>query len=212
MADVNSDSSRRPYVSAVRAEQAAQTRARVAEAAAECFAARGWSGTTLTQIAHLAGVTPQAVHLSVGPKPALLKAALVAAVGAGAADDTNLEQEVFRDMLAPGLSIEARARAFAAASHAVHHRAGRLFAVLAQAAQTDDALARWRQSIGARRLELCQALVTACAIPAERSVRARDLVFVLSSTSVYYEFDNLGWPARDYDAWLVNALVDVLRN
>jgi AcrR family transcriptional regulator len=209
MAGVNSES-KRPYVSAVRTEQAAATRARVAAAAGRCFAESGWSGTTLAQIARQAGVTPQAVHLSIGPKPALLKAALVAAVGAGEADDPELEQEVFRGMLAPGLPTEARARAFAAASHAVHQRAGRLFAVLAQAAQTDEDLATWRQSIGARRMEVCRALVSACGVPADRATEVRDLVFVLASTSVYYEFDNLGWSATAYDDWLVTALVEAL--
>jgi AcrR family transcriptional regulator len=210
MPTVNSESGKRPYVSAVRAEQAAATRARVAEAAARCFAETGWSGTTLAQIARAAGVSPQAVHLSIGPKPALLKAALVAAVGAGEADDPELEQEVFRGMLAPGLSIEERARACALASHAVHRRAGRLFAVLAQAAQTDEDLAAWRQSIGARRMAVCRALTAACEVPADRRPRVSELVFVLSSTSVYYEFDNLGWSDTAYDDWLVGALVGAL--
>src|SRR4051794_24780020 len=110
--EVNPGPGKRTYVSPVRAEQASLTRARVTEAAAQCFAEGGWSGTTLARIARHAGVTPQAVHLSVGPKPALLKAALVAAVGAGAADDPELEQELFRRTLAPGLSVEQRARAF----------------------------------------------------------------------------------------------------
>ncbi len=200
----------RAYVSSVRAEQAAATRARVAAAAAECFADSGWSGTTLAQIAAQAGVTPQAVHLSVGPKPALLQAALVSAVGAGGADDPELEAEVFRGMLAPGLSVKERARAYAASSHAVHRRAGRLFAVLAQAAQTDPDLASWRTSIGARRREVCVALVRACGITGRRQTRAVDLVFVLSSTSVFYEFEALGWSGRRYDDWLVDALIDVL--
>jgi AcrR family transcriptional regulator len=210
--EVNPGPARRTYVSAVRTEQAAATRARVTEAAARSFAEGGWSGTTLARIAQLAGVTPQAVHLSVGPKPALLKAALVAAVGAGAADDPGLERELFDSTLRPGLSIEERAGAFAAASQAVHERAGRLFAVLAQAAQTDEDLARWRQSIGARRMEVCRALVAACGVDSQRTESVADLVFVLSSTSVYYEFDNLGWSATAYEGWLVGALVDALRS
>src|SRR4051794_26651436 len=181
--EVNPGAGKRAYVSPVRAEQAAVTRSRVTEAAAACFAEGGWSGTTLARIAQRAGVTPQAVHLSVGPKPALLKAALVSAVGAGAADDPELEEELFHRALAPGQSVEQRARAFAAASHAVHERAGRLFAVLAQAAQTDDDLARWRHSIGVRRMEVCKALVSACGLTGKRSKRVSDVVFVLSSTS-----------------------------
>jgi AcrR family transcriptional regulator len=55
---------KRPYHAPVRAEQAAQTRRRVAQAAAEAFAAAGWASTTIAGIARAAGVTPQAVHLS----------------------------------------------------------------------------------------------------------------------------------------------------
>lgn len=200
----------RGYVSTVRAEQAAATRARVAAAAAACFAETGWSGTTLAQIAARAGVSPQAVHLSIGPKPALLQAALVSAVGAGGADDPELEAEVFRGMLAPDLSVDDRVRAYAASSQAVHERAGRLFAVLAQAAQTDPELAAWRLSIAARRREVCVALVRACGFTGKRRTRVVDLVFVLSSTSVFYEFEALGWSGRRYTEWLVGSLTDVL--
>jgi AcrR family transcriptional regulator len=201
---------KRPYVSAVRAEQAASTRARIARAAGECFAEGGWSGTTVAQIARSAGVSPQAVHLSIGAKPALIKAALVAAVGAGEVEGPRLEQEVFGDMLAPGLSIEQRADAYARATYAVHQRAGRLFAVLAQAAQTDEDLAAWRQSIQERRTALCRALVSACGFTGRELKRTRDLVFVASSTSVYYEFEALGWSGRSYLAWLVDSLVELL--
>jgi AcrR family transcriptional regulator len=201
---------KRPYVSAVRAEQAASTRARIAHAAGECFAEGGWSGTTVAQIARSAGVTPQAVHLSIGPKPALIKAALVAAVGAGEAESPQLEQEVFGAALAPGLTVEQRADAYARATYEVHQRAGKLFAVLAQAAQTDEDLAAWRQSIQQRRVALCRALVSACGFAGRKLNRSRDLVFVATSTSVYYEFEALGWSGRAYLAWLVDSLVEIL--
>jgi AcrR family transcriptional regulator len=203
--------SSRPYHSAVRDEQAAATRARVVAAANHCFQELGWSGTTLAQIAARAGVTPQAVHLSVGPKPALLMAALEHAVAGPRGAEPSIEREVFQDALAPGVAVTNRARAFAAATWAVHERAGALFAVLAQAAQGDPRLQERRTEIAARRFELCRQLVLACpAGTADDVARVTDLVFVLSSTSLHAEFLNRSWGRSDYEDWLTATLTALL--
>ena len=73
-ADKGVPASRRRYSSPQRAEQAAQTRRRVVEAAAELFAQNGFSGTTMSQIADRAGVSVETVTLH-GPKRDLLLAA-----------------------------------------------------------------------------------------------------------------------------------------
>lgn len=80
---------KRRYHAPVRQEQAAQTRQRIAAAAAVEFAEHGWAGTTIAAIAKRAQVTPQAVHLAVGGKAALLIRAVEVAV-AGATDDAPL--------------------------------------------------------------------------------------------------------------------------
>jgi AcrR family transcriptional regulator len=72
---------KRRYHAPVRTEQAAQTRQRILQAAAEAFAQRGWAGTTIADVAREAGVTAQAVHLSAGAKPTLLISAIQRAVG-----------------------------------------------------------------------------------------------------------------------------------
>jgi AcrR family transcriptional regulator len=64
----------RRYDSTRRAEQAAETRRRIVAAASACFAARGYSRTTLAQIAAAAGVSVESVTAA-GPKRALLIAA-----------------------------------------------------------------------------------------------------------------------------------------
>jgi AcrR family transcriptional regulator len=203
--------SSRPYRSAVRDEQAAATRARVVEAANQCFQELGWSGTTLAQIATRAGVTPQAVHLSVGPKRALLMAALEHAVAGPRGAEPAIEREVFQEALAPGIPVTDRARAFAAATWAVHERAGALFGVLAQAAQGDAGLQERRTEIAARRFELCRELVRASrAGTAAEVARVTDLVFVLSSTSLHAEFLNRGWARSDYEDWLSDTLTALL--
>ncbi|WP_345712669.1 TetR/AcrR family transcriptional regulator [Kineococcus glutinatus] len=65
---------RRRYDSTRRAEQAAETRRRIVEAAAGCFAELGYARTTLAVIARRAGVSPESVGAA-GPKRDLLIAA-----------------------------------------------------------------------------------------------------------------------------------------
>ena len=63
------------YSSTLRAEQAAQTRQRVLEAAAERFAADGFARTTLARLAETAGVSVETVQAQ-GSKRSLLSAAV----------------------------------------------------------------------------------------------------------------------------------------
>ena len=62
-----------PYVSPLREAQAAQTRARILDAAVELFGANGYAGTSLAKIAQAVGVSVETVKQN-GPKSALLLA------------------------------------------------------------------------------------------------------------------------------------------
>lgn len=62
---------RRVYRSPLREEQAARTRRRILEAAAELFSTRGFGGTTMTAIARAAEVSVESVHAT-GAKATLL--------------------------------------------------------------------------------------------------------------------------------------------
>ena len=115
---------KRRYHAPVREEQAAQTRQRIAAAAAVEFAEHGWSGSTVAAIAARARLTPQAVHLAVGGKAALLVRAVEVTV-AGATDDELLaSRPAFADVYAPRVpasrrwSARRRALAWAASSAA----------------------------------------------------------------------------------------------
>ncbi|GAA0517580.1 TetR family transcriptional regulator [Paractinoplanes deccanensis] len=56
-----------------RAQAAAETRELILGAARECFAAGGYAGTTINEIASAAGVAVATVYTSVGGKPVLLE-------------------------------------------------------------------------------------------------------------------------------------------
>ena len=73
----------RTYRSPVRAEQAAATRRAVLVAARELFTTAGYAGSTVADVAHLAGVSVDTVYTSVGRKPELLLAVHDMALGGG---------------------------------------------------------------------------------------------------------------------------------
>ena len=169
------------------------------------------AGTTVADVARAAGVTPQAVHLSVGAKPALLVAA-VAHVVAGDEPDVPLRQRrSFAPAFAPGVTAAGRAAAFAAGSRAVYQRAGALFLVLAQAAPADQAVHNLWRSAREARLADCRDLVRLAAPSAVADERTVDVVFVLSGPGVYADLTgDRGWPAAAYEQWLTTALESLL--
>lgn len=72
-------STRRPYRSRVREEQAARTRAGIVAAAADLFAEKGWSGTGMRAVADAAGVAEATVYATFGSKGGLALALVDAA-------------------------------------------------------------------------------------------------------------------------------------
>jgi AcrR family transcriptional regulator len=203
---------KRRYHAPVRAEQAAQTRQRILQAAAEAFAQRGWAGTTMAEVAREAGVTAQAVHLSVGAKPALLIGAIQHAVAGDQPDIPLADREPFRHAYAAGADLHQRATAFAAGTRQVYQRAGRLFLVLAQTAGLDPELsALWDRARSAR-LQDCQRLLD---LTGRRRQPLRDqltdLLFVQSGPSVHADLvGDRRWSNDAYQSWLTTAVENLL--
>ena len=202
---------KRRYEAPIRREQSALTRRRILDAAAAAFSASGWAGTTVADVARAAGVTPQAVHLSVGAKPALLVAAVGHAVAGDEPDVPLRQRRSFAPAFAPGVTAAGRAAAFAAGSRAVYQRAGALFLVLAQAALADQATADLWRSAREARLADCRDLVRLASPSGSADDRTVDLVFVLSGPGVYADLTgDRGWPAAAYEQWLTTALEPLL--
>jgi AcrR family transcriptional regulator len=209
-----SDVKRRPYRSPVREQQAAATRASISEAAAVEFAERGWSGATLAAIADRAGVTPQAVHLAVGGKAALLIRAVETSV-AGAGDDVPLaERPPFVDVYAPATSARHRIAAFAVATAAVYSAAARLFLVLQDAARADATVAELAKDAALRRLSDHRRLVELLCPDLAEPARARlaDTIWVLAGPGVYADLvHERQWSTQQYIDFLTGTLSDVIR-
>ena len=68
---MTTDGTGRPYRSALREEQAEQTRLRIARAARDRFVERGWAGTSVRSVATAAGVSEATVYAAYGSKAGL---------------------------------------------------------------------------------------------------------------------------------------------
>ncbi len=203
---------KRNYHAPVRTEQAALTRRRVLQAAADAFTERGWAGTTIADVARAAGITAQAVHLSVGAKPALLIGAVQHAVAGDQPDLPLIEREPFRRSYAADADLAQRAAAFAAGASEVYQRAGRLLLVLAQTAPIDADLAALWEGARAARLADCRRLVELTGRRRHaRQQRLTDLLFVQSGPGVYSDLvGDRDWTHTAYQSWLTNTVETLL--
>jgi AcrR family transcriptional regulator len=99
--------STRAYHAPRRTAAAAETREAVLLAASAEFEARGWAATTMRSIAKSAGVSPKTVEALFATKPALLEAALLAALRGDTANTEAGDLAVLR----PESVLELRAGA-----------------------------------------------------------------------------------------------------
>ena len=90
---------RRPYRSAVRAEQAQRTRARVLDAARALFLEEGFAATTIAAVAKAARVAPETVYATYRSKAGLLEAVVLAAVVRDDEAEQALERRWVREVL-----------------------------------------------------------------------------------------------------------------
>jgi AcrR family transcriptional regulator len=206
---------KRPYHAPVRQEQAAHTRRRIAAAAAAEFAEHGWSGTTIAAIAARAHVTPQAIHLAVGGKAALLIRAVEVTV-AGAPDDELLaSRPAFTPVYAPGIPARRRIAALAATARDIYDRAGRLFLVLQDAAASDPGAAELAAQASARRLADHRRLAQLLAPNASPELldTLTDTIWVLAGPGVYVDLVyRRNWTPERYTTWLTSQLDHTVRD
>jgi AcrR family transcriptional regulator len=124
----------RAYSMQRRAEQVAQTRERIIDVAMELFAQRGAQGTTMTDVARIADVSPATVtnHFAT---PDLLLEAVVHRLMA----DIEIPD---RSIFAGARTLPARIRALTAAMYAFYERTQRWFNLLGAELTEVPALAR----------------------------------------------------------------------
>ena len=210
--DVNDPVKSRTQNSPLRRAHAAATRARIVEAAALVFAARGFERARIEDIAKEAGVAYPTVYKAFGNKPALLSAAVTRAM-TGGAEDAIESQAWFQEQLeAP--DAETQLRLVARNARRLYDRAGRLLETVRLAAAVDENIATLWQAINDDRVKRAQTtakrLATKTRLRASVAATARSL-WALTLPEIYVlqvHHGNLN--ADQYERWLADLLLGAI--
>jgi len=202
--------STRSYRSTLRSEQAAATRRRVLEASADCFAHRGYAGTSLADIAVRAGVSSETVKAN-GPKRDLLLRAFEHAF-AGAEGEEPIADSGAAEALAAIPDDEAFVFAVAGFIAEANARTSVLWTEVLSAATADEEIAAALDGLLSRRREdyrrVVGMLVERGIVPegTDAEASAAALSFLWSPESHQQLVLQSGWSMTAYREWLAAAL------
>jgi AcrR family transcriptional regulator len=208
----------RGYQSPLRAEQAAATRRRILEAAAQCFAANGYAGTSLADIAREASVSVETVKLN-GPKRGLLLAAFEQLFAGTEGQEGIRERDVGRRIV----EIQDPDELLAAWVHFVAEANARAFALWRTLVSVGTSEPLVREALDAQQVrrradfgavvdlfEERRMLRAHVASDTERD-RLADVLSFLASPEGYEQLvDGAGWSEHDYETWLADAVRDLV--
>lgn len=214
-----SDPATRPYRSALRQEQARQTRERILDAAGAVFAARGYAGASLAEIATAAGVSVESVKVH-GPKRALLLAAFERAFGGEAGEESLAD----RPEVAAIAALDDPDRILAELVPLIalaNARTGALWATFMAAARDDAEVGRVLAGLLERRhadygrtVDLLAAKGAAGARDLDAAGRrslADALSFVMSPEGHQQLVGESGWAFERYRDWLLGTVRTLVR-
>jgi AcrR family transcriptional regulator len=206
---------RRRYDSAIRQEQARQSRGAVLEAARRLFLERGYGATTVAAIAREAGVSVETVYKAFGNKPGLVKALFdVSIVGDDEPVPLLQRERVQRIQAEPDPR-----RKLAMYGEHLTETAPRTVPVqllVRSAAGTDPGAAEVWEQMQAERLTgmtvFARHLHEDGLLRADVSVEeARDVLWTYNSPELYELLVmRRGWSPERYGRWVADALIAAL--
>ena len=205
----------RPYRSRLRAEQAAQTRLRILEAAGELFAEGGYAATTIDAIAARASVAVDTVYAVFGTKKALLSA-LIDHLVTGSIEGSDVLAGDGPRALQAMTDREQMIAAFAADIAARIERVRPIDDVMRGAGAIDPDIAELRTRMQENRFNKLRYVVELLAArgPLRADVdvdEAAAIVWTLTSPDVNRLLrDDRGWSTQRYEQWLSTNLLRVL--
>ncbi len=201
---------KRRYHAPRRLERAATTRRSILAAARQLFVENGYTATTVTQIAHEAGVSLDTVYATVGRKPALLRELVETAIS-GTEQAVPADQRDYVARMRAADSAQDMITIYAHAITAIQQRLAPVFLALRDAASTDpDCAALWTE-IGERRAANMRRL--AAGLRAKGGLRSdlsddqvADIIWTMNSSEYWVLLvRERSWTADQFAEWLADA-------
>ena len=206
---------RRGYSSAIRQEQARETRLRILDAARRLFLERGYVATTIEAIAQEAGVAAQTIYVAFGNKRTILARLMDVSIGGDDQPIAVLERpEPQRMRHEP--DQRRQVRMLAHGIRGILERAGPIFDVMRSAAAADPQIAELYRRLQEERL---RNMMRVAGWVAEKGplrtgltvADAADIVWTLTSADVHRLVTvDRGWPGEQYERWLGDTLIALL--
>jgi AcrR family transcriptional regulator len=200
----------RRYDSSGRQAAAADRRRRILDAAAELFRRDGYGATTVAAVAREAGVAPDTVYASVGPKPRLFRE-LVELALSGVEHPVAGEERDYAVRMRAEPDAVAKLAVYAEAVTALQGRLAPLVLVLREAGATHPELGQMWQEISERRARnmrhLAADLATTGALRGDLSLdEVADVVWTMNGAEYYglLVLDR-GWTPERFARWLQDA-------
>lgn len=196
---------KRPYRSPLRQEQAEATRQRILEAGLRLFVERGYPGTSVTEIARMAGVSAETIYASVGSKRGIIDGLLEQI------DTEGIAARAREQVAARGEDPRTHLAILAELATRFWRDHGRLVRVLRNGVGDPEIGEAWLGRQAARR-ELIRTVIAtwpAGALRPQLTVeRAADIVWMLTSDEVFTLLVELrGWSPEAHVTWTTAALV-----
>jgi AcrR family transcriptional regulator len=204
---------KRKYSSTVREEQAARTRTRILDAAAELFLERGYARTTIQDIAAGADVARDTVHAIFGSKARVLTALIdLRLVPDGTV--TNVTQrpdaQAVKDEVDQRKQIELFARFITGISTELRP----VFEILRTASAVEPEMAEVFEEMDRFRMNNMRTYANWIAARGPLRVstrRAGEIIWTLASPEVARMLcDEIGWTESQHSRWLSDTLIRTL--
>jgi AcrR family transcriptional regulator len=205
--------STRSYDSALRAEQARLTRARILDAARSLLLDGGYRAMTIAALARAADVSTQTIYNAVGAKAAVIKAVYDATL-AGDDDPRPMSERPEFVAMTEAADPAAMLRAYAAFSRRIGARVGPVLAGLV--ANADDDVRAFAATIDGERLRgngtMVASLSKRFGLPNGMTRQlATDIVWGLTAPELFDRFvRQRGWTLDQYERWLGDAMIAAL--
>ncbi len=206
---------KRSYHSPRRAEQAAATRREVLSAARELFVSKGYSATTIADIAARARVSLDTIYATVGRKPALLRELVETAIS-GTDQAVPARERDYVTRIAAAGTATGKITIYAHAITAIQQRMAPVFLALRDAAATDPDCATLWSEIARRRATNMRAFAADLRGTGElredlTDGQVADIIWSMNAAE-YWDLlvRERGWTPGQFRDWLTDAWTRLL--